>query len=915
MGKKILLTILFMVSFAIVNAQISITGNVYDEYLEPFSNAKIKTLDTNVTSGSDGSFSLKTEQAFPFTIQVTAFGYKTESLEITSKDQEINIVLKENTSLDEVVISASRSPERVIESPVTIERMGISDIKRNSSASFYDGLVNLKGIESREANYGFKSVNSRGFSTFDNTRFVQLVDGVETSIPALNFSAGNIVGLSELDVRDIEILPGASSALYGANAFNGILLMRSKNPFDYDGISTYIKGGYTSQEQAGNNSFYDVGIRMAHRFSNKLAAKANLTYFRAEEWHANSLANTTGPGGEIITGTRSNPGYDGLNVYGDDFAFSLRQIAELGGVPQVIGLLPDPDQRITRTGFEEKDIADYGGENVKFDGALHYRPWGDEDLEIVLNARVSRGNNVYQGTNRFSQKNYFVQQYKLEFLGKNFFLRGYYTGNDSGNSYDLRFAGIAMNELIKPSIQWFGEYLNRYIASGFNHVAARDFADANRPVSGSNQYENLLNQVINKPIDEGGAALIDQTSFYHADANYNFRDIIKWGEVQIGGSYRIHNVNSNGTLFTDKFSRIRFDNYGAYVQLQKKFLEDKLKFTGSIRYDKSKNFEGNFSPRIALNYSLGEGNDHVLRASYQTGFRNPSITEQYFGLRTGANRFILGTADENLDRFSTTINNNNGSVTTLTGRDAFSNAFLSSSVINGTPIQANVAPIKPEKVASYEIGYRSIIGLTDKNLLELDINAYYNQYDDFVAFKNVIVPNYGKIVNGLPNLEAQSAFANGDLTEFVLNTNSLAEVSSYGVGLGLNTKVLKTFNIGLNYTLSKMIFDEESDPNFNPGFNTPEHQVKLMFGNPNLFKNFGFNISARWQNEFLWQSSFINSMVDQRTVLDAQINYRVPVMKSRFKLGGTNLTQNEYVVAPGSGNIGSLYYLSWTIND
>ncbi|MCG8892798.1 hypothetical protein G1K97_03635 [Tenacibaculum finnmarkense] len=198
--------------------------------------------------------------------------------------------------------------------------------------------------------------------------------------------------------------------------------------------------------------------------------------------------------------------------------------------------------------------------------------------------------------------------------------------------------------------------------------------------------------------------------------------------------------------------------------------------------------------------------------------------------------------------------------------------------------------------------------------MELDVNAYYNQYDNFVANKNIVVPNYGAVLNGVPDAQALKAFSNKDVTAVLLNTNTTAKVDSYGVGLGLTTKVFKTFNFGANYTLSKMIFNQEDDLDFKPGFNTPEHQVKIMFGNANLFKNFGFNINARWQDKFLWQSNFLTGEIESRTLLDAQINCKIPSLKSRIKIGGTNLTGKDYVVAPGSGLIGSMYYISWVIN-
>lgn len=102
---------------------------------------------------------------------------------------------------------------------------------------------------------------------------MQLVDGMDNSTPALNFPIGNLVGMNEVDVQSVELLPGAASALYGANAFNGILFMRSKSPFDHTGISAYYKQGITSQDAAGDNTYRDLGIRVAHKFSDKICCK------------------------------------------------------------------------------------------------------------------------------------------------------------------------------------------------------------------------------------------------------------------------------------------------------------------------------------------------------------------------------------------------------------------------------------------------------------------------------------------------------------------------------------------------------------------------------------------------------------------------------------------------------------------
>ena len=135
-------------------------------------------------------------------------------MEINQNNQVVDLnLLETDNELDEVIISASRTPERIMESPVTIERMDTRDIQNTTSVNFYDGLANLKGVDVNTNSFTFKSINTRGFATFANTRFVQLVDGMDNSSPALNFAIGNMLGMSELDIATVELLPGASSAL------------------------------------------------------------------------------------------------------------------------------------------------------------------------------------------------------------------------------------------------------------------------------------------------------------------------------------------------------------------------------------------------------------------------------------------------------------------------------------------------------------------------------------------------------------------------------------------------------------------------------------------------------------------------------------------------------------------------------
>nr|WP_199003318.1 TonB-dependent receptor [Flavobacterium sp. ASV13] len=925
--------LLIMLFFSGISfAQNTITGSVTDSNKQsiPGANVTIVGGSSGVSTDFDGTFKLTTSSKPPFTIKVTAVGFETRTINITSLTQKIDVVLKdEETKLDEIVVSASRTPERVIESPVTIERMGIQEIRNTTAPTFYDGLENLKEVNFNTSSISFKSINTRGFATVANTRFMQLVDGMDNSSPALNFVLGNLIGISDIDVANVELLPGASSALYGANAFNGIMFMNSKSPFTNEGISVYYKYGQTSQKAAGTNDYNDFGIRAAKAFTKHFALKANFTYMEATEWIAADTRSMTG--GSV--GHAMNQNYDGLNIYGDE----------------VTTFIPNVGQ-VSRTGYREQDLTDNKVKNVKADFSAHIRPFAD-DTEVILQYKIGLGSTIYQGANRYALKDFMMQQGKVEVKGKNFFARFYATDEDAGNSYDMRFAAWNVNRAAKSDQEWFTNYATAYQLSGAvmgtnaneSAAIARNFADYNilpAPISfipkptgqarfepGSAQFNSALATVLSNPDLTQGAKFIDHSKLYHSDVNYNFRDMIKWAEIQVGGSWREYIMNSEGTIFTDYDGPISYREYGAYGQLTKKFLDDRLKFTGSLRYDKSQNFDGNLSPRVSFVYSAGESKRHNFRLSYQTGFRNPTTQDQYIGLDLGPFA-LIGSAPENLDRFKETVNVSAagqaiaGQPATIgmSGQNAYHNAYTVASVqafaasANPADLQvANIGLVKPEQVQAFEVGYRSVV----QNDLSIDLNAYYNIYNDFMNTARVISPYYGTVGTDSSNPAVQQSYqalAFGDRRVYQVYTNTTAQVSSLGFGVGLSKKVYKDFELGVNYNYAQFDFNQADDPSFVAGFNTPKHRIKASLGNAKVIKNLGFNVNVRWNTEYLWQSSFGDGMIPENTVLDAQINYAFPKLKSVFKVGATNLFGSDYLQVIGAGAIGQQWFLSWTIN-
>lgn len=928
-----------------------VSGTVTDaETKEPLIGVNIAvkgTVQGTVTDVS-GKFSLKITRALPVTLSISIVGYQTKEVEITGANANLSIELASQVLLgQEVVVSASRVEESVLQSPVSVEKMDIRAIRETPQASFYDALQNMKGIDMNTQSLTFRSVNMRGFNANGNTRTVQLIDGMDNQAPGLNFPVGNIVGMSELDLESVEVLPGAASALYGPNAINGIILMNSKNPFQYQGLSANVRTGLMNEKTRSTptTGFFDGAIRYAKAFNDKVAFKLNAAYLQAQDWQANDIRDQgLVNGSTLTTGTRENNlGYNGVNIYGDETNINLRNslrpnltapvaanplfgISRLTGVPlntlfeQLI-----PNVSISRTGYAERDLADYTTKSLKLNAALHIRL--SDKVELIAQGNYGSGTTVYTGADRYALSNFFLYQGKLELKGSNFFVRAYTTGENSGQSYAAGILGSGINEGWKPSQTWYPQYFQTYataaigtfattlqtalaqgqspaqayqaaltaVNNGVNgfHNAARAFADQGRVPAGTAEFDRIANEVKNRAIPGDlttpgrvGAKFLDKTALYHFEGMYNFSEQIKWAEIIVGGNYRVYALNSEGTLFArdDNGREFNINEYGFYGQIAKKFGEV-LKVTASTRYDKNQNFKGQISPRLSIVATAAK--THNFRASIQTGFRIPTTQNQYIDLATPSARLIGG-----LPFFRDRYRLNESDVFTL------------SSLLAGNPQRYQPREFQPERVIAWEIGYK---GLINNKLL---IDAYY--------FNNV----YKNFDGGRAVVKNPSAGISGANT-FSFPENTIFDVKAHGAALGVDYAFGKGWTAGFNTAYNELLNEDDfKREGLQSSFNTPKWRYNINLGNRNLVKNFGFGLTYRWQQEFVWQSSFVNqslatlqqSIIPAYATLDAQVTYKIPSMKTLVKVGGTNILNKAYTTAWGNPTVGAMYYVSLTFD-
>ncbi len=909
-GLSIALSFL-MTSFCF--GQTTLSGTVKDGSGETLAgvNIRIKGLVVGTISDVQGNYSLTVNQAPPFTLIFSFIGFATQEIEITGQSStDLDVVLVEQTIMgDEIVVAASRVEESILQSPVTVEKIDLLAIQQTAAPEFYDALANVKGVQMTSSSLNFPQVNTRGFATISNVRFVQMIDGIDTQAPLLNFPTGNIVGIGELDIESMELLPGTASALYGPNAFNGVLLMNSKSPFEFQGLSAQLKGGITSSDAQGKSyPMYNVGLRYARAYNNKFAFKVNFSMLRAEDWRSNDYA--TDVNRPESTGTLvGQPNFDGVNLYGDETRINFTvPVPSIGPFD------------LRRTGWREEDLIDsYPAESMKGDVALHYRP--TEKLEVLYNYRFGGGSSVYQGSQKYALRDFTQQFHKVELKSSNFFVRGYVTATDAGDSYNMAALGGLVNERISPTAaQWAPTYGQTFVLAmqGYvpgvpaaneyaAHQAARAQADAGRPDVNSAEFRQLVNAVRNDYFQRtpAGAKFIDNSKLYHGEFNYNFAEKISFAEVQVGGNVRRYSLFSEGTIFNEapedgtNFERINIDEFGIYTQLSKT-IADALKLTGSLRYDKNTNFDGRITPRISAVYTFLD--NHNIRGSFQTGFRNPDTQAQYIYFPAGAN-ILLGSSRDNAERYGL----HEGGAYTLASYNDFlaSGGSLASGTPQGAPTtilrEVNIPYIKPEQLRAFELGYKAIFGTK----LFLDVSGYYTAYKDFIGSEHFVLKE--------PTTHHGNVVPAGTIYTPYLNASE--DVTSLGVGVGFTYNLPRNFAVNGSYSYATFDDNADEDSQFRAGFNTPENKFNIGIGNRKLTQNLGFNVNFRWQQEFLWQSDFGEWNVPAFGLLDAQVSYKVPSIKTVIKLGGTNIAGPDYRTNLGGPFVGQQYYLSLTFDE
>ena len=923
---RLIIILLFKVlCLNITYSQDIISGKIVDENNDPLVGINIFFEEDKIigtTSDINGNYSLELNKDYPVTIVVSGISYETQNITIRSdRDLVKNIILSESVLLgEEVVVSASLFEQNILTAPVSIEKLDIIDIEQSSAANFYDELYKIKGVDMIVQSLSMRFPNTRGFNGNTNYRINQLVDGVNNSAPGLSFSPGNIFGLVQLDVESVELVVGASSALYGPGGMNGTLLMTSKNPFEYEGLSLSLQGGimhFNNNYEKDLSLMNDFSFRYAKKLSEKAAFKITGGYLKADDWNATDYRNKRNLDNPY-SNRWTDSGYDGVNVYGDEVSINLEDIEDqiAAGFADNLGYSEGsqeyndaidmirsiiPNKELTRTGFSEKDLVDYNAENIKIGGSFHYN--FNSNLKSIFQLNYAKGSSVYSAQNRFSLNNFSIYNYKAELQSKNMLLRFSGANENSGDTFDAGTLAIQINELWKSSELWYQDFFTGFLtgklayamddeaASKYGRMVADnidefgnilDSSKPSLPKSGTSLFNNLKNQAISKNISDGGARVFDKSSFYNLDFNYNFNELISSFNLLFGANLKYTVINSEGSIFYDKpGDPLEIFEIGAFLQFTDSWVSDRLFPNFSVRMDKNEYFPTRVTPRFSIVYSVDDSDQKFIRASAQTAFRFPSVVDQWTDLFVAPVNVVGGQKV-----LQDIYNLHEGNIYALDGN----NPVLSKPILSEEFI---LPEFGPEQVTAFEIGYK---GLYNDRKILFDGYIFYNNYNGFLA-SQLLAQN--------PNTPDEKRF---------ITTISLDQpVSSYGWAVGLDYRMNNNYEISSNVSYNDV--NTVLKPGFQIQFNTPDYRFNLSFGNRKLTRNLGFNINYRWQNSFLWESSFGVGNIPQIHNLDAQVTYSLNSINSKIKVGGSNILNNYYTTSFGSASVGALYYITFLLDN
>ena len=543
MKRLITLTVLLALCLSTWAQTGQITGSVKDAVTkEPLIGANIYVEGSNTGTSTDanGNYILNVKTGTQtLTVSYVSYQSATETVNV-----EEGATVRQDFELelggiigDEVIVSGSKRPEKLTESPATIETIFARQIQEYAGNPA-ELIARQKGVDYFRAGIAAPAFNIRGFNSNFNAKNLQVTDGRYSTLIATGLPMGPLNTVVKEDIERVEVVLGPNATMYGPNAHNGLLNIVTKDPRTSEGTTLTMNAGISGD----GDPLYSFRLRHADVLSDKVAFKITGEYSQATEFEwADSIY------------------IDRLDAKGN-----------LRGTPEYEG----PDG--VAEGYEELEL-DRGIDFTKLEGALYYTP--ADDLEFIFNTGYSNSNYLSPtnvGRNQIIDWQIYYGQMRVNY--KNFFAQVYYTGSSTDDTYSIDdrtkryYNGIDLAGLSDEEAR--GEYsfetgaLFRDASDRWNSEIQYNNVFGNLEIVAGGQWQQdransrntyLLENDRNDFYDEeSGDIVVNQYGAY-GHFTYNFGGGYK---ALAAARYDYHDVYESN--FVPKFGLLRVGEYGSW---------------------------------------------------------------------------------------------------------------------------------------------------------------------------------------------------------------------------------------------------------------------------------------------------------------------------------------------------------------
>lgn len=438
MKSRILLSAIFIFISAFIFAQdVTISGKVLDDKKQPLPGATVLVKGTVIGTTTDdaGNYTLKVPaDAKTLVISYIGFDNKEVAIDPSKGNAVVNTSMaSSDIGLNQVVVSASKRKEKVLDAPASISVIGVEKLERNITSTPVEQLKNTPGVDIMRTGLVSSNVVVRGFNNIFSGSVLNVVDNRIGSVPSLRINAYQLVPTSNLDYDRIEVVRGPASALYGPNATSGVVHIMTKSPLDQKNkfeTTVAMSSGFTVLDRDykrfnnGSNisgNIINPEIRHSGRLlDGKLGYKVSGSYFQAQDY----------------------PNYDPREPYeGDTVVFGSARNGEV--------FKPDTIQRFTRdsAGFTILDSArqdvrvfnkDFSIRKYTFDGRIDIKPI--DDITITFNGGLAGTRNVELTGLGAAQggaggRGWIYWYFQTRFKWKDLFVQYFINSSDAGNTF------------------------------------------------------------------------------------------------------------------------------------------------------------------------------------------------------------------------------------------------------------------------------------------------------------------------------------------------------------------------------------------------------------------------------------------------------------------------------------------------